>query len=105
MYDHNIQRPRDFGFITFDSEDIVDNVLQKSIYEFKEKMVEVKHAISKEFYDGSGCNIADFSGGGHDDSYGSDYGQDYSSSPGRYDERGENSYGLNLGKRDGYAGY
>ena len=31
MYDHNTQRPRGFGFITYDSEEAVDRVLHKKI--------------------------------------------------------------------------
>ena len=48
MYDHATQRPRGFGFITYDSEDGVERVLQKSFHELKGKMVEVKRAIPKE---------------------------------------------------------
>lgn len=48
MYDHNTQRPRGFGFITFDSEDAVDRVLHKTFHELNGKMVEVKRAVPKE---------------------------------------------------------
>ncbi|KAK4750610.1 hypothetical protein SAY87_004092 [Trapa incisa] len=48
MYDHNTQRPRGFGFITFDSEDAVDKVLVKSFHDLNGKMVEVKRAVPKE---------------------------------------------------------
>ena len=41
MYDHNTQRPRGFGFITYDSEDAVDQVLLKTFHELNDKMVEV----------------------------------------------------------------
>ncbi|KAI0516431.1 hypothetical protein KFK09_009106 [Dendrobium nobile] len=47
MYDHDTQRPRGFGFITFTSEDVVDRVLQNSFHELNGKMVEVKRAIPK----------------------------------------------------------
>ncbi|EFJ26637.1 hypothetical protein SELMODRAFT_172407, partial [Selaginella moellendorffii] len=47
MYDHATQRPRGFGFITFDSEEAVDSVLQKTFHELKDKMVEVKRAVPK----------------------------------------------------------
>lgn len=105
MYDHNTQRPRGFGFITFDSEDAVENVLQKSFHELNEKMVEVKRAIPKELSAGPGRNTTGFSGGGRGGSYGSGYGQGYSSSPGGYGGRGENRYGPSPGGRGGYAGY
>lgn len=48
MYDNGTQRPRGFGFITFDSEEAVENVLRKSFHELHEKLVEVKRAVPKE---------------------------------------------------------
>ncbi|KAL8136605.1 hypothetical protein V2J09_002606, partial [Rumex salicifolius] len=48
MYDHNTQRPRGFGFITYDSEEAVDRVLIKTFHELNGKMVEVKRAVPKE---------------------------------------------------------
>uniref|UniRef100_A0A7N0UXN1 RRM domain-containing protein n=1 Tax=Kalanchoe fedtschenkoi TaxID=63787 RepID=A0A7N0UXN1_KALFE len=48
MYDHNTQRPRGFGFITYDSEEAVDEVLTKTFHELNGKMVEVKPAVPKE---------------------------------------------------------
>ncbi|CAH8381806.1 unnamed protein product [Eruca vesicaria subsp. sativa] len=48
MYDHNTQRPRGFGFITFDSDDAVDRVLHKTFHEVNGKLVEVKRAVPKE---------------------------------------------------------
>ncbi|CAA7015553.1 unnamed protein product [Microthlaspi erraticum] len=48
MYDHKTQRPRGFGFVTYDSEDAVDRVLQRSFHELDGKMVEVKMAVPKE---------------------------------------------------------
>ncbi|RAL45498.1 hypothetical protein DM860_014887 [Cuscuta australis] len=52
MYDHNTQRPRGFGFITYDSEEAVDNVLHKTFHELNGKMVEVKRAVPKELSPG-----------------------------------------------------
>ena len=48
MYDQQTQRPRGFGFITFDTEDAVDNVLQKTFHELNGKLVEVKRALPKD---------------------------------------------------------
>ncbi|KAE8732745.1 RNA-binding family protein isoform 2 [Hibiscus syriacus] len=48
MYDHNTQRPRGFGFITYDSEEAVDKVLLKNFHEVNGKMVEVKRTVPKE---------------------------------------------------------
>lgn len=53
MYDHNTQRPRGFGFITFDSEEAVDWVLHKTFHELNGKMVEVKRAVPKELSPGT----------------------------------------------------
>ncbi|XP_039026703.1 heterogeneous nuclear ribonucleoprotein 1-like isoform X2 [Hibiscus syriacus] len=52
MYDHNTQRPRGFGFITYDSEEAVDRVLHKTFHELKGKLVEVKRAVPKELSPG-----------------------------------------------------
>ncbi|XP_016484263.1 heterogeneous nuclear ribonucleoprotein 1 [Nicotiana tabacum] len=52
MYDHNTQRPRGFGFITYDSEDAVDRLLLKTFHELNDKMVEVKRAVPKELSPG-----------------------------------------------------
>ncbi|XP_041028440.1 heterogeneous nuclear ribonucleoprotein 1-like isoform X2 [Juglans microcarpa x Juglans regia] len=48
MYDHNTQRPRGFGFITYDSEEAVEKVLYKTFHELNGKLVEVKRAVPKE---------------------------------------------------------
>lgn len=52
MYDHNTQRPRGFGFITFDSEEAVEKTLVKTFHELHGKMVEVKKAVPKELSPG-----------------------------------------------------
>ncbi|XP_010941956.1 heterogeneous nuclear ribonucleoprotein 1 [Elaeis guineensis] len=48
MYDSATHRPRGFGFITFDSEEAVENVMQKSFHELNGKLVEVKIAVPKD---------------------------------------------------------
>ncbi|KAK4371557.1 hypothetical protein RND71_011032 [Anisodus tanguticus] len=52
LYDHNTQRPRGFGFITYDSEEAVDKVLYKTFHELNCKRVEVKRAVPKELSPG-----------------------------------------------------
>ncbi|KAK9017694.1 hypothetical protein V6N11_000700 [Hibiscus sabdariffa] len=52
MYDHITQRPRGFGFITYDSEEAVDRVLHKTFHELNGKLVEVKRAVPKELSPG-----------------------------------------------------
>lgn len=52
MYDHNTQRPRGFGFITYDSEDAVERVLYRTFHDLNGKMVEVKRAVPKELSPG-----------------------------------------------------
>ncbi|EPS59086.1 hypothetical protein M569_15724, partial [Genlisea aurea] len=48
MHDNMTQRPRGFGFITFDSEDSVEEVMQTSFHELSGKLVEVKRAVPKD---------------------------------------------------------
>ncbi|KAI0501455.1 hypothetical protein KFK09_016400 [Dendrobium nobile] len=48
MYDSATHRPRGFGFITFDTEEAVENVMQKSFHELNKKVVEVKRAVPKD---------------------------------------------------------
>ncbi|GMP73451.1 hypothetical protein CsSME_00031208 [Camellia sinensis var. sinensis] len=52
MYDHNTQRPRGFGFITYDTEEGVEKVLLKTFHELNGKLVEVKRAVPKELSPG-----------------------------------------------------
>ncbi|KAL2454804.1 RNA-binding protein 1 [Abeliophyllum distichum] len=48
MQDSVTHRPRGFGFITFDLEDSVEDVMQKNFYELSGKLVEVKRAVPKD---------------------------------------------------------
>ncbi|XP_020570645.1 heterogeneous nuclear ribonucleoprotein 1-like [Phalaenopsis equestris] len=48
MYDSATHRPRGFGFITFDTEEAVENVMQKNFHELNKKVVEVKRAVPKD---------------------------------------------------------
>lgn len=72
MYDHSTQRPRGFGFITFDSEEAVEKAVQKNFLELHDKTVEVKKAVPKEVSGRFGGRGTPFSGG---------YGQSNSGSP------------------------
>ncbi|XP_047310112.1 heterogeneous nuclear ribonucleoprotein 1-like isoform X2 [Impatiens glandulifera] len=54
MYDQQTQRPRGFGFISFEKEDAVDKVLQKNFHDLNGKMVEVKRALPKDANPGVG---------------------------------------------------
>ncbi|CAN8315922.1 unnamed protein product [Cochlearia groenlandica] len=48
MIDQTTQRPRGFGFVSFDSEDSVDVVLHKTFHDLNGKQVEVKRALPKD---------------------------------------------------------
>ncbi|KAK4481563.1 hypothetical protein RD792_012465 [Penstemon davidsonii] len=48
MHDNATHRPRGFGFITFESEDSVEEVMQKNFHELAGKLVEVKRAVPKD---------------------------------------------------------
>ncbi|KAF3447473.1 hypothetical protein FNV43_RR12659 [Rhamnella rubrinervis] len=48
MHDSTTHRPRGFGFITYDSEDSVENVMQNNFHELNGRLVEVKRAVPKE---------------------------------------------------------
>ncbi|KAI3741986.1 hypothetical protein L1987_59665 [Smallanthus sonchifolius] len=68
MFDQNTNRPRGFGFISFDTEDAVDRVLQKTFHELNNKLVEVKQALPKDvnpggFGGGSGRDGGGYQGG------------------------------------------
>ncbi|KAH7439040.1 hypothetical protein KP509_04G042300 [Ceratopteris richardii] len=77
MYDPNTQRPRGFGFITFDSEDAVERVLQQNTFhEIHDKLVEVKKAVPRELSGGRASGAGGgFGGGGRGSSHHSAYAQ------------------------------
>ncbi|KAJ4968975.1 hypothetical protein NE237_015676 [Protea cynaroides] len=68
MYDQTTQRPRGFGFISFETEDAVDRVLHKTFHELNGKLVEVKRALPKDANPGGGGRSM---GGGNFQGYGS----------------------------------
>lgn len=108
MYDHGTQRPRGFGFITFDSEDAVEKVLLKNFHDLNGKMVEVKKAVPKELSPSPARTpIGGFGlGGNRGSNFGIGYGvgQTYNSSPAAgYGVRMDNRYGPNSGGRGGYT--
>ncbi|CAH9097836.1 unnamed protein product [Cuscuta europaea] len=64
MHDNMTHRPRGFGFITFDSEDAVEEVMQKNFHDLCGKLVEVKRAVPKDgSLGGVGYNNARVSSG------------------------------------------
>ncbi|KAL3505036.1 hypothetical protein ACH5RR_034877 [Cinchona calisaya] len=65
IHDNVTRRPRGFGFITFESEDAVDEVVQNNFHQLNDKQVEVKRAIPKEGNNcGNGHNTRVDNGGG-----------------------------------------
>ncbi|KAI3516969.1 hypothetical protein L1887_16161 [Cichorium endivia] len=68
MHDNITRKPRGFGFITFDSEDSIEQVMQKSFHELSGKLVEVKRAVPKED-GGNGINNSYSGGNGISNSY------------------------------------
>ncbi|PIA36280.1 hypothetical protein AQUCO_03400288v1 [Aquilegia coerulea] len=83
MFDQTTQRPRGFGFITFDTEEAVDRVLHKNFHDLNGKTVEVKRALPKDAQSGGG--------GGHSGGAGGYQGYDSSAGNGSYDNRMEAS--------------
>lgn len=63
MHDSTTHRPRGFGFITFDSEDSVEIVMQNSFHELNGRLVEVKRAVPKEENSSNGSYLVKNGGG------------------------------------------
>ncbi|OWM63270.1 heterogeneous nuclear ribonucleoprotein 1-like [Punica granatum] len=82
MYDQNTQRPRGFGFISFDSEEAVDRVLHKTFHDLNGKQVEVKRALPKDANPGGGGRGM---GGGGYQGYGGSGGNSGNAYDGRMD--------------------
>ncbi|ONK79559.1 uncharacterized protein A4U43_C01F7610 [Asparagus officinalis] len=102
MYDQNTQRPRGFGFISFDNEDAVDRVLHKTFHELNGKMVEVKRALPKDANMGGGAGGRSAGGGGSYQSYGGGSG----GNPSSYDSRMDaNRYMQPQAASGGYPSY
>ncbi|XP_006302405.2 RNA-binding protein 1 [Capsella rubella] len=57
MHDGVTNRPRGFGFVTYDSENSVEVVMQSSFHELSDKRVEVKRAIPKEGIQSNNGNL------------------------------------------------
>jgi RNA-binding protein Musashi len=109
MYDHNTQRPRGFGFITYDSEDAVDKALHKNFHELNGKMVEVKRAVPKEQSPGP---VARSPAGGQNfamsrvHNFLNGFNQGYNPTPiGGYGMRVDGRYGLLSGARNGFSSF
>jgi RNA-binding protein Musashi len=110
MYDHNTQRPRGFGFITYDSEDAVDKALFKTFHELNGKMVEVKRAVPKELSPGPSMR-SPVGGGfnygmGRTNNFLNGYTQGYNPGPvGGYGMRMDTRFGLLSGTRNSYPSF
>lgn len=104
MYDQQTNRPRGFGFVSFDSEEAVDRVLHKTFHDLLGKQVEVKRALPKDANPGGGGRSmgggAGVGGGGGYQGYGSGGG-----SLGSYDGRMEPNRFMSQNAGGGYPSY
>ncbi|WCJ32094.1 RNA-binding (RRM/RBD/RNP motifs) family protein [Euphorbia peplus] len=50
IFDKTTGESRKFGFVTFDAEDSVDNVMRNKFHKLKQKLVEVKRAVPRDNY-------------------------------------------------------
>ncbi|XP_042485754.1 heterogeneous nuclear ribonucleoprotein 1-like [Macadamia integrifolia] len=108
MYDHNTQRPRGFGFITYDSEEAVEKVLLKTFHELNGKMVEVKRAVPKELSPGpSRSPIGGYNYGmSRVNSFRNGYTQGYNpSAVGGYGVRMDSRFGPVAGSRSAFPSF
>ncbi|XP_047322047.1 heterogeneous nuclear ribonucleoprotein A3-like [Impatiens glandulifera] len=106
--DHVSQRSRGFGFVVFDSEEVVDSVLSGgNMIDMFGTQVEIKKAEPKKPSNPSGPAYGSFpKNRGHDDSFGA-YGSSYGGfNNGGFGPAPYRSYGGGLGGRYGdYGGY
>ncbi|XP_042003523.1 heterogeneous nuclear ribonucleoprotein 1-like [Salvia splendens] len=106
MYDHNTQRQRGFGFITYDSEEAVDMVLHKTFHELNGKMVEIKRAVPKELSPGPSRSppVGYNYGFTRPSSFMNNYAQGYNLSPvGGYGVRMDGRYSPLASARAGFS--
>ncbi|CAH8388721.1 unnamed protein product [Eruca vesicaria subsp. sativa] len=107
MYDHRTQRPRGFGFISYESEEAVDKVLQRTFHELNGKMVEVKLAVPKEMALNpirNQMNVNSFGNSRISALLMNEYTQGFSSSPiSGYGVKPEVRYSPGLGNRGGFS--
>nr|GEU95837.1 heterogeneous nuclear ribonucleoprotein 1 [Tanacetum cinerariifolium] len=103
MYDQQTNRPRGFGFISFDSEDAVDRVLHKTFHDLNGKQVEVKRALPKNANPSGGSGGRSMGGGGYQ-GYGSSGGNS-GSYEGRMGDSNRYMQSQNAGGSGGFPSY
>ncbi|KAJ8549038.1 hypothetical protein K7X08_032745 [Anisodus acutangulus] len=100
MYDQQTNRPRGFGFISFDSEDAVDRVLHKTYHDLSGKQVEVKRALPKDSNSGFSGRPTGDNPGSYDRMDTNRYMQSQNTGGGGYQPYGSSGYG---GAHPGYG--